>query len=174
MLPDTYYLLIATCSLLLAACFLLFGICYMLLATCYWPLPTCSLLAVLEFVFRFYFFCGWVGVEFEVNANSAQLSWSWGWAWQNLNLLSLSDELKTIGEKQHLDRFIGNLRREKGVKVLPHFHYLVPDCDEVGNLKITQLFVQLVGVKFDEEVKQAVAEVLPSSCLVQVKLDLVM
>ena len=72
---------------------------------------------------------------------------------RNLNLRSLSDELKTIGEKQHLDRFIGNLRREKGVKVLPHFHYLVPDCDEVGNLKITQLFVQLVGVIFDEEIK---------------------
>ena len=71
----------------------------------------------------------------------------------NLSLRSLSDELKTIGEKQHLDRFIGNLRREKAVKALRHFHYLVPDCDEVGNLKNTQLFVQLVGVKFDEEIK---------------------
>ena len=72
---------------------------------------------------------------------------------RNLNLRSLSEELKTIDEKQHLDRYIGNLRRENGVKALRHFHYLVPDCDEVGNLKNTQLFVQLVGVKFDDEIK---------------------
>ena len=41
---------------------------------------------------------------------------------RNLNLRSISEELKTIDEKQHLDRYIGNLRRENGVKALRHFH----------------------------------------------------
>ena len=43
--------------------------------------------------------------------------------------------------------YSGNLRRKQKIKALTHHHFVVPDCDDLGNLLTTYVFVQFVGVR---------------------------
>ena len=64
------------------------------------------------------------------------------------NLSQLSNEVSQIGNRQ-LDKYIGNLKREKKCPALRQHHFLVADCDDKGNLIKKDLLVQFVGVKVE-------------------------
>ena len=49
------------------------------------------------------------------------------------NLNQLSNEVSQI-ENRQLDKYVGNLKREKKGSALRHHHFLIADCDDKGNL----------------------------------------
>ena len=64
-----------------------------------------------------------------------------------LDLTNLSNVISDI-RKQDL-YYIGNLKRTKAVKALTHHHFVLPGCDEMGNLLSSFVFVQFIGVKLE-------------------------
>ena len=64
-----------------------------------------------------------------------------------LDLTNLSIVISDI-RKQDL-YYIGNLKRIKEVKALTHHHFVLPGCDEMGNLLSSFVFVQFIGVKLE-------------------------
>ena len=48
--------------------------------------------------------------------------------------------------------YAGNLKRQKKIKTLAHHHFLISDCDEIGNLLQTYVFVQFVGIKVESDI----------------------
>ena len=62
-----------------------------------------------------------------------------------MNLQSMAQALNNV-EKREL-YYAGNLRRDKKLKSLSHHHFIVPDCDDLGNLLPAYVFVQFIGIK---------------------------
>ena len=62
-----------------------------------------------------------------------------------MNLQSMAQALNNV-EKREL-YYAGNLRRDKKLKSLSHHHFIVPDCDDLGNLLPAYVFVHFIGIK---------------------------
>ena len=45
----------------------------------------------------------------------------------------------------------GNLKRHKKLKALSQHHFIVPDCDDFGDLLQAYVFVQFVGIMLGNE-----------------------
>ena len=58
---------------------------------------------------------------------------------------SMAQALNNV-EKREL-YYGGNLRRDKNLKSLTHHHFIVPNCDDLGNLLPAYVFVQFIGIK---------------------------
>ena len=54
-------------------------------------------------------------------------------------------------EKRQLYILGGNLKRHKKLKALSQHHFIVPDCDDFGDLLQTYVFVQIVGIMLGNE-----------------------
>ena len=68
----------------------------------------------------------------------------------DLNLKELSNALNEIDKQTSY--YAGNLKRQKKIKALAHHHFLISDCDEIGNLLQTYVFVQFVGIKMESDI----------------------
>ena len=67
-----------------------------------------------------------------------------------LNLKELPNALNEIDKQTSY--YAGNLKRQKKIKALAHHHFLISDCDEIGNLLQTYVFVQFVGIKMESDI----------------------
>ena len=56
----------------------------------------------------------------------------------------LSDALENVNKRESY--YAGNLKRNNRIKALSQHHFVIPDCDDIGNLKATYVFVQYVGL----------------------------
>ena len=68
------------------------------------------------------------------------------------NLLQLEKEVNNLDARK-IDKYVGNLRREKKFFALRQHHFLMADCDEKGNLTSKDLFVQFLGVMTENQRK---------------------
>ena len=66
-----------------------------------------------------------------------------------MNLDSVAQALKNV-EKREL-YYAGNLRRSEKLKALTHHHFILPDCDDLGDLLPSYVFVQFVRLKIGDE-----------------------
>ena len=60
-------------------------------------------------------------------------------------MTNISNLLNDISKQDHY--YLGNVKRTKSLKALAHHHFVIPDCDESGNLLTTFVFVQFIGLK---------------------------
>ena len=64
-----------------------------------------------------------------------------------LDLTNISNVISDISKQDMY--YIGNMKREKALKALAHHHFVLPECDETGNLLSSFVFVQFIGVKVE-------------------------
>ena len=67
-----------------------------------------------------------------------------------MDLSNLSEALENVNKRESY--YAGNLKRNCKIKALSQHHFVIPDCDDIGNLKAAYVFVQYVGVKIDKEI----------------------
>ena len=62
-------------------------------------------------------------------------------------MTNISNLLNDISKQDHY--YLGNVKRTKSLNALAHHHFVIPDCDESGNLLTTFVFVQFIGLKLE-------------------------
>ena len=66
-----------------------------------------------------------------------------------LDMQSMAQALGSLEKRQWY--YEGNLKRHKKLKTLSQHHFIVPDCDDFGDLLQSYVFVQFVGIMLGNE-----------------------